>query len=192
MNGCAATATLQGRLWKPAPPSTADITEALQLLEGAMKTLRVVGEDQSMGGPTDLEGDWEWGGSRETAFCAFLPSPQRSVDSLGTERCRRYPRSPRPLASALSPPQGAGSPPPCGVSGVVCPRPRVAPLPGRTLPAYLVAFSGGIQVEMSVSPSFVWRGNQGNGSFINVSAAHPPREVPLVWHLLSPGRAKHP
>lgn len=68
----------------------------------------------------------------------------------------------------------------------------MAPLPGRTLPAYLVAFSGGIQVEMSVSPSFVWRGNQGNGSFINVSAAHPPREVPLVWHLLSPGRAKHP
>lgn len=56
VNDCAATATLQGRLWKPAPPSTADITKALQLLEGAMKTLRVVGEDQSMGGPTDLGG----------------------------------------------------------------------------------------------------------------------------------------
>lgn len=63
----------------------------------------------------------------------------------------------------------------------------MAPLPGRTLPAYLVAFSGGIQVEMSVSPSFVWRGNQGNGSFINVSAAHPPPRgssclaPPLPW-----------
>lgn len=67
----------------------------------------------------------------------------------------------------------------------------MAPLPDRVLPAYLVAFSGGIQVEMSVSPSFVWWGNQGNGSFINVSAA-PPQEVPLVWHLLSPGRAKRP
>lgn len=62
----------------------------------------------------------------------------------------------------------------------------MAPLPDRVLPAYLVAFSGGIQVEMSVSPSFVWWGNQGNGSFINVSAAPPPGgssclAPPLPW-----------
>ena len=39
----------------------------------------------------------------------------------------------------------------CGV-----PRPRLTPQPDKTVPAYLVGFSGGIQVEMSVSLSFIW------------------------------------
>lgn len=89
------------------------------------------------------------------ALC-FLPwSPE--IHSLSGHRAVQVlPMLTRPLATALSPPPRAPSPPPTGLSGVVWPSPRLTPLPGKMVPAYLVGFSGGIQVEMSVSLSLIW------------------------------------
>lgn len=117
-----------------------------------MKVFRMVGEDQHMGGPVDLGGPLGVGW-----LCAFLLGPQRSAHSLGTV-VQVLAMFTWPLTSALSPPPPlrAPFPPPTGVSGGVCPRPRLTPLPGKMVPAYLVGFSGGIQVEISVSLSFTW------------------------------------
>lgn len=117
-----------------------------------MKMFRMVGDDQrtealDLGGPLGV--GW---------LCAFFLGPQRSAHSLGTERYRCCPCSPRPLAMARSLllPGEAPSPPPLGFFWCEMPRPRLTPQPGKTVPAYLLGFSGGIQVEMSVSLSFIW------------------------------------
>lgn len=67
---------------------------------------------------------------------------------------------------------------------------RVVLLPGRIVSAYLVACSGGIQVEMSVSPFFVWWGDQHTGSFVNVSTGPP--EFLLFGSSSSLGRLSTP
>ena len=139
-----------------------------------MKMFRMVGEDQCMGGPVNLGGPLGVGW-----LCAFLLGPQRSAHSLGTV-VQVLAMFTWPLTSALSLlPLRAPSPPPTGVSGGVCPRPRLTPLPGKMVPAYLVGFSAGVQVEMSVSLSFIW--------WVTLYISAGPPEVPLVQHLLSPG-----
>ena len=127
-------------------PSTTDITKALQgLSERAMKMFRMVGEDQRTGGPVDL------GGPRGVGWlCAFFVGPQRSAHSLGsTGVARAHPAfSHSALSSSKCPISSSHWGFCCGVAQT--------PLPGKMVPAYLVGFSGGIQVEMSVSLSFIW------------------------------------
>ena len=109
-----------------------------------------------------------WGGS---VLSSLVPR-----DLLTLWAVQVLPVLTRPLATALSPPPSVPSPPPTGVSAVVCPDPS--------------AWQDG----PCLSGRFLWWDSGGNvcfpflylvADFVNISAG--PTEFPLVQHLLSPG-----